>query len=83
MKTLKEQQDAGFEVWIDPAMEPKYDLESAAFKEIVNAITMTTEAYFAFKPSIDDIRKALAEEEGKSIKQYPKEFNKVLLPELA
>lgn len=67
----------------DKSMEPKYELENPCFKAIVNAIIMTTEAFFDFKPSIDDIRKALAEEEGRDIKQYPKEFNKVELPELA
>lgn len=44
---------------------------------------MTTEAYYSYKPTIDEIRKALAEEEGQSVKEYPKEFNKILMPELA
>jgi hypothetical protein len=64
-------------------MEPKYELENAGFKAVIEAITMTTEAYFDFKPSIDDIRKALSVEEGRDIKEYPKEFNKVEMPELA
>ena len=64
-------------------MEPKYDLENTCFKAAINAIAMTTEAYFDFKPSVEDIRKALAEEEGRDIKEYPKEFNKVEMPDLA
>jgi hypothetical protein len=50
-------------------MQPEYEseLETASFKELLNVITMSTEAYFDFKPTIDEIRMAVAEEEGKDI----------------
>lgn len=63
--------------------EPKYDVEDPGFIALVDAIAMSTEAYFDFNPTVDDLRQALAEEDGKSIKSYPKTFNRVELPELA
>lgn len=63
--------------------EPKYDVEDPGFIALVDAIAMSTEAYFDFNPTVDDLRQALAEEDGKSIKSYPKTFNRVKLPELA
>ncbi len=75
--------DNGDQKGVGQDKEPKYDVEDPGFIALVDAIAMSTQAYFDFNPTVDDLRQALAEEDGKSIKNYPKTFNRVELPELA